>query len=116
MQADKVYRSVLERYPHSAKLVRGYARFMEHVRNDPWRATRFYAQADKLDAEQEDDANAVDLDIEMDADDSLLKKVDERVNPVIIINSRGVIQMANKLAYALFGYSAGELENKNVAM
>lgn len=63
-QADKVYRSVLERYPHSAKLARGFARFLEHVRNDPWRASRFYGQADKLDAEQEDDANAVELGME----------------------------------------------------
>lgn len=34
-QAEKVYRMVLERYPQSVKLVRNYAKFLEHVRNDP---------------------------------------------------------------------------------
>lgn len=34
--------------------------------------------------------------------------MDERVNAVVIINSRGQIQMANKLAYLMFGYNKGE--------
>lgn len=42
-------------------------------------------------------------------------QVDERVTPVIIINAKGVIQMASKLSCDLFGYTRGELENKNVA-
>jgi hypothetical protein len=35
-QADKVYRTVLERYPYSAKIIKCYARFLEFVKNDPW--------------------------------------------------------------------------------
>ncbi len=38
------------------------------------------------------------------------------MNAVIIINSRGQMQMANRLAYTLFGYNKGELEGKNVAI
>lgn len=34
-KADKVYRSVLERYPKSVKLLRIYGRFLEDVKNDP---------------------------------------------------------------------------------
>ncbi|EFJ44861.1 hypothetical protein VOLCADRAFT_94889 [Volvox carteri f. nagariensis] len=114
--ADKVYRTVLERYPYSAKMIKGYARFLEGVKNDPWRASKFYTEAEKLEAEREEEAAALELE-GLDGDDSrLLNKVDERVNAVIIINSRGQIQMANKLAYAMFGYNKGELEGKNVAM
>ncbi|GLC67718.1 hypothetical protein PLESTF_000598200 [Pleodorina starrii] len=116
VKADKVYRTVLERYPYSAKMIKGYARFLEGVKNDPWRASKFYTEAEKLEAEREEEAAALELE-GLDGDDSrLLNKVDERVNAVIIINSRGQMQMANKLAYAMFGYNKGELEGKNVAM
>ncbi|KXZ56496.1 hypothetical protein GPECTOR_1g444 [Gonium pectorale] len=117
IKADKVYRTVLERYPYSAKMIKGYARFLEGVKNDPWRASKFYTEAEKLEAEREEEAAALELEgLDGDNDSRLLNKVDERVNAVIIINSRGQIQMANKLSYAMFGYSKGELEGKNVAM
>lgn len=47
-RAESAYRQVLERYPGNAKLVKSYARFLEHVVNDPWKAAKFYAEADKL--------------------------------------------------------------------
>eukprot|EP00198_Chlamydomonas_reinhardtii_P013356 XP_001702693.1 predicted protein [Chlamydomonas reinhardtii] len=117
VKADKVYRTVLERYPYSAKMIKGYARFLEGVKNDPWRASKFFTEAEKLEAEREEEAAALELEgLDGDNDSRLLNKVDERVNAVVIINSRGQIQMANKLAYLMFGYNKGELEGKNVAM
>ena len=45
--AHRTYRLVLERYPSNAKLLRSYARFLEGVRNDPWGAAKYYAEADR---------------------------------------------------------------------
>jgi hypothetical protein len=33
---------VLERYPSNAKLLKAYAKFVEEVQHDPWRANRYY--------------------------------------------------------------------------
>ncbi len=40
--------------------------------------------------------------------------MDERSNAVFIINANGIIQMANKNACSLLGYSKGELDGKNI--
>jgi Tfp pilus assembly protein PilF len=45
--ASRTYRLVLERYPRNAKLLRSYGRFLENVRNDPWGASKYYAEAEK---------------------------------------------------------------------
>lgn len=45
--ANRTYRLVLERYPKSAKLLRSYGRFLENVKNDPWGAAKYYAEAEK---------------------------------------------------------------------
>jgi Tfp pilus assembly protein PilF len=47
--ANRTYRLVLERYPRNAKLLRSYGRFLEGVRNDPYGAAKYYAEADKQD-------------------------------------------------------------------
>jgi hypothetical protein len=36
-QAQTAYRMVLEKYPNSPKLVRLYGKFLETIKNDPWR-------------------------------------------------------------------------------
>lgn len=41
-QAEGIYRAALQRYPSSPKLVRGYAKFLEAVKNNPWKASKFY--------------------------------------------------------------------------
>jgi Tfp pilus assembly protein PilF len=43
-QATQVYRRVMERYPGNGKLLKIYGRFLEHVRNDPWSASKYYAE------------------------------------------------------------------------
>jgi hypothetical protein len=45
--AAHTYRLVLDRYPRNAKLLRSYGRFLENVRNDPWAAAKYYAEAEK---------------------------------------------------------------------
>ena len=45
--AAHTYRLVLDRYPRNAKLLRSYGRFLENVRNDPWTAAKYYAEAEK---------------------------------------------------------------------
>lgn len=35
------------RYPRNAKLLRSYGRFLENVKNDPWTAAKYYAEAEK---------------------------------------------------------------------
>lgn len=42
-QAEAAYKMVLGRYPTNAKLARTYARFLENVVNDPWKAAKFFA-------------------------------------------------------------------------
>ncbi len=41
-QAEGIYRAALLRYPSSPKLVRGYAKFLEAVKNNPWKAARYF--------------------------------------------------------------------------
>ena len=45
--ASRTYRLVLDRYPKNAKLLRSYGRFLENVKNDPWTAAKYYAEAEK---------------------------------------------------------------------
>ncbi len=42
VQAEAAYKQVLARYPTNAKLMRTYARFLENVVNDPWKAAKYY--------------------------------------------------------------------------
>lgn len=36
---------VIERYPNNAKLLKAYARFVEEIQHDPWRANKYYRWA-----------------------------------------------------------------------
>ncbi|KXZ56448.1 hypothetical protein GPECTOR_1g400 [Gonium pectorale] len=121
--AEGVYRSALVRYPASPKLLRGYGKFLETVKNNPWRAAKYFSEAEKLlDQQQQDEATMA----VMGAGEAgigggmagsgahLLHRVDERVNIVFLINSAGIIQMANKNAHSLLGFAKGELDGKNI--
>lgn len=61
------------------KLLRSYGRFLEDVRNDPWTAARYYAEADKI--EERQDANQQESMLgnlgngDGDGDDNLLQSV-----------------------------------------
>lgn len=42
----------LLRYPNSAPVFRGYARFLEHIKSDPWTAAKYSAAADEIEEEE----------------------------------------------------------------
>ena len=41
-RAQMTYELALERYPKSVKLLRAYGKFLANIRNDPWRAERYF--------------------------------------------------------------------------
>lgn len=55
-QAQAAYRVVLEMYGNSPKLVRLYGKFLETIKNDPWGAAEYYAEAERLEEAKNDDA------------------------------------------------------------
>ncbi|GIL43455.1 hypothetical protein Vafri_932 [Volvox africanus] len=117
--AEGFYRAALARYPSSPKLLRGYGKFLEAVKNNPWKASKYFSEAEKLqDMQQQDEATMAVMGPEEGSIGSngtyLLHRVDERVNIVFLINSAGIIQLANKNACSLLGYGKGELDGKNI--
>eukprot|EP00882_Tetradesmus_deserticola_P006573 GHRQ01006917.1.p1 GENE.GHRQ01006917.1~~GHRQ01006917.1.p1 ORF type:complete len:1485 (+),score=562.58 GHRQ01006917.1:723-5177(+) len=106
VMAEKTYRLVLDRYPTNAKLLKSYGKFLENVKNDPWGAARYYAEAEKQEELAENTATELNI-----GDGGVT--VDDK-SAIITINAQGIIQLANKPACAMFGYNKGELEGKNV--
>eukprot|EP00879_Flechtneria_rotunda_P020397 GHRR01021459.1.p1 GENE.GHRR01021459.1~~GHRR01021459.1.p1 ORF type:complete len:889 (+),score=208.65 GHRR01021459.1:224-2890(+) len=105
--AEKTYKLVLDRYPTNAKLLKSYGKFLESVKNDPWGAARYYAEAEK----QEELAESAGPEY---MGGELGGAVNER-SAIITINAMGIIQSANKAACLLLGYKKGDLEGKNVS-
>ncbi|GFR41359.1 hypothetical protein Agub_g2042 [Astrephomene gubernaculifera] len=119
--AEGFYRTALARYPASPKLLRGYGKFLEAVKNNPWKAAKYFSEAEKLqELQQQDEATLAVMGPEeggvggLGGGAHLLHRVDERVNIVFLINSAGIIQLANKNACSLLGYGKGELDGKNI--
>jgi len=52
-RADRLYATMLGRYPTSVKVLRSYARFLEDVRNDPWAASKYFIEAAKAEEQQQ---------------------------------------------------------------
>ena len=44
-RVEQNYRSVLERYPKSVRLLRCYASFLEEIQHNPWEASRYHSGA-----------------------------------------------------------------------
>ncbi len=42
LQAEGIYKNTLQRYPASPKLLRGYGKFLEAVKNNPWKASKYF--------------------------------------------------------------------------
>lgn len=110
-RADKTYKTVLERYSSSAKVLRLYARFLDEVKNDPWQAAQYLEESEKLDEQQAAAENSALL-----GGDDGKGGLDARNSPVCVINAQGIIQMANKMLLNLYGYKRGEIDGKNVSM
>ncbi len=47
---------VLETYGKNPRLVRLYGKFLETVKNDPWGAAEYFAEADRLEQAKNDDS------------------------------------------------------------
>ncbi|KAF5829405.1 hypothetical protein DUNSADRAFT_16104 [Dunaliella salina] len=100
-------------YPNNEHLYRMYARFLEHVKSDPWSAQKFTETAEKL--EEEQDQTGANL-IAQDDAASLLENVNEKIHAVLVINAEGIMLVANKQLQKLFGYKKTEIEGKNINM
>ncbi|KAG2494502.1 hypothetical protein HYH03_007271 [Edaphochlamys debaryana] len=109
-QAQTAYRVVLESYGSSPKLVRLYGKFLETIKNDPWGAAEYFAEADRLEETKNSDGKGPLL-----PDGTPLGRMDEMSMAVLVINSSGEVQMANKQTHTLFGYKRGTLEGKPLA-
>ena len=44
--AEEVYKTVIQKYPKSVKVLRAYVRFLREIKNDPWKAQKYDLQAD----------------------------------------------------------------------
>ncbi|PNW87839.1 hypothetical protein CHLRE_01g003950v5 [Chlamydomonas reinhardtii] len=110
-QAQAAYRVVLESYGTSPKLIRLYGKFLERIKNDPWGAAEYFAEADRLEEVKNGDARGPLL-----PDGTPLGRMDEMAAAVLVINATGEIQMANKQSHILFGHKRGTLEAKPLAM
>ncbi|GIL68039.1 hypothetical protein Vafri_21326 [Volvox africanus] len=109
-QAQTAYRVVLENYGHNPKLVRLYGKFLQSIKNDPWRASEYFAEADRLEEIKNGDARGPLL-----PDGTPLGRMDEMATAVLVINACAEIQMANRHTHMLFGYKRGTLEGKPLA-
>lgn len=111
---------VLERYPNNGKLLKIYGRFLEYVRNDPWTAAKYYAEASKYGTSESLLTLAQGQNTTVAGGSNNLASatgtVNERVDGLMIINSSSQIMMVNAAALALFGYGKGELEGKGLPM
>ncbi|GIL50727.1 hypothetical protein Vafri_6878 [Volvox africanus] len=110
-KAQAAYRVVLENYGNNPKLVRLYGKFLQSIKNDPWRASEYFAEAERLEEVQNGDASQGPL----LPDGTPLGRMDEMATAVLVINAAGEVQVANKHAHVLFGYKRGTLEGKPVA-
>ena len=54
MQAERGYKQGLLMYPKSPPLLRSYAQFMQDIKLNPHASMRYYVEADKLDAQQQE--------------------------------------------------------------
>ncbi|PNH12265.1 Tiny macrocysts protein B [Tetrabaena socialis] len=118
--AERAYRSVLARHGSSARLVRLYGKFLESIKFDPWAASKWYTEADRLDEEAEHTKEALQL----GGVETLLPgggtdrgvMTDIEGVAIICINAQSLIQVASPEAHALLGYSKNELKGKDIGM
>ncbi|GAB4813128.1 hypothetical protein N2152v2_000174 [Parachlorella kessleri] len=120
-RADNMFNTVMDRYPNSPKLLQAYALYLESVKSNPSRASRYRVEADRLEMETNKAPQPSALTDgtegtgESGTDNhSLGALVDDSNDAVVVSNAGGIVQFVNKKALELFGYKQGELEGKNV--
>ncbi|KXZ55417.1 hypothetical protein GPECTOR_3g69 [Gonium pectorale] len=109
-QAQTAYRVALQSYGNNPKLLRLYGRFLQTVKNDPWGASEYFQEAERLEDSKDGDSGGPLL-----PDGTPLGRMDELSTSVLVISATGEIQMANRQAYQVFGYKErGTLDGKSV--
>lgn len=95
-RADRVYRMFLERYPKSPKLLRYYGHYLEGVKNDPWSASRYFSEAERLEDMQSEMRNLMTVTDPNSLEDQSAQ-VDDQTDGVIIASEQGIIQFTNRI-------------------
>ncbi|GAB4813118.1 hypothetical protein N2152v2_000164 [Parachlorella kessleri] len=120
-RADSTFVMVLERYPNSPKLLQAYALYLESVKSNPSRASRYRTEASLLEKDGGKASRAAALTDGVEGseesasaeDKAVGAMVDDSNDAVVVINAAGTLQFVNKKALELFGYKQGELDGKN---
>ncbi|KAG2430820.1 hypothetical protein HXX76_009796 [Chlamydomonas incerta] len=110
--AERAYRGVLIRHGTNARLVRLYGRFLESVKFDPWAASKWFAEAERLEEREEHAKEAMQLGAGIDLGG---KGIVEGV-AIVFIDSQGIIQMASPEAHTLLGFNKNELKGKDLGI
>ncbi|GFH17198.1 uncharacterized protein HaLaN_13777 [Haematococcus lacustris] len=111
--SERMYRTVLSRHSSSVKVLQLYVKFLQGVRNDPWSAARWAAEAEKL-QKMEEEANERAV---FGGDDTELGGMsrNDDTKGIIIMGANCLIRMINDAACELVGYQyKSELMGKNV--
>jgi hypothetical protein len=91
---------MVERYPRNAKMLKAYARFLEDVQHDPWRANRYYVEADKH-GSSDTSSNLAMLAKSVDGSLGIPgMEIDETNTGIIIINADGIVMALNHVRIA----------------
>mmetsp|Transcript_17571 Transcript_17571/g.56649 ORF Transcript_17571/g.56649 Transcript_17571/m.56649 type:complete len:1548 (-) Transcript_17571:2644-7287(-) len=124
-KAVQMYRSMLEHYPQSVKLLRSYGRFVEDVLSDFKLSTHYFSMADKLEDELAEKHREAELDMLAGGGDGGAESNDvsnvamhlddyDYTDAILVIDRFGEIKVANGKLNKLFGYKKGELIGKNI--
>ncbi|KAL6754986.1 hypothetical protein V8C86DRAFT_270236 [Haematococcus lacustris] len=111
--SERMYRTVLSRHSSSVKVLQLYVKFLQGVRNDPWSAARWAAEAEKL-QKMEEEANERAV---FGGDDTELGGMsrNDDTKGIIIMGANCLIRMINDAACELVGYQyKSELMGKNI--
>ncbi|KXZ49202.1 hypothetical protein GPECTOR_22g792 [Gonium pectorale] len=121
--AERAYRGVLSRHSKNARLVRLYGKFLETVKLDPWAASKWFSEADRLNelaahAKETMQLGGLELgllprDAAAGAQRSL---ADAEGLGLIFINAQGQIQAASQEAHTMLGYNKDELQGRDVGI
>lgn len=100
-EAARTYAQTLERYPKSSKLMRSYARFELELNQNQRLASRLTAAADKLDEAAGGNDGGDGGDKTFDGGFKASSLVDDNVDGLIVIDTRGLILSANRVCSKL---------------
>ncbi|KAG2430819.1 hypothetical protein HXX76_009795 [Chlamydomonas incerta] len=114
--AERAYRTVLTRHSTNARLVRLYGRFLESVKFDPWAASKWFAEAERLEERDEHAKEAMQLGGMVDGLPGNSAGGFVEGVAVVFINSQGTIQVASPEAHVMLGYQKNELKGKDLGV